>query len=69
MITPALFWWYVIPYLMLEKGLSVEETGLLYTAGMAASSVINFIVGKLLDRSSPNTLMAVITLIDFFSYT
>jgi len=69
MITPTLFWWYVIPYLMLEKGLSVEETGLLYTAGMAASSVINFIVGKLLDRSSPNTLMAVITLIDFFSYT
>ena len=69
MITPTLFWWYVIPYLMFEKGLSVEETGLLYTAGMVTSSAINFIVGKLLDRSSPNTLMAAIALIDFFSYT
>ena len=68
MITPTLFWWYVVPYLMLNKGLSVEETGLFYTTGMLTSSIINFLVGKFLDKGSPNILMAIISLIEFFSY-
>ncbi len=69
MITPTLFWWYVVPFLMLNKGLSVEETGLFYTVGMLASSAINFIVGKLLDKNPPNVVMAAISILDFISYS
>ena len=68
-VTPLLFWWYVIPYIMLNKGLSVEETGLLYTLGMITSSIVNFLIGKWLDKGSPNLLMAIIAVFDVISYT
>ena len=54
---------------MLNKGLSVEETGLLYTLGMLTSSIVNFLIGKWLDKGSPNLLMAIIAVFDVISYT
>ncbi len=68
MITPLLFAWYIVPYLMLESGLSVAEAGMLLTLGSVASACLNFLVGKWLDRGCPNTVMAVISLIEGSSY-
>jgi len=67
-VTPLLFVWYVVPYLMLESGLSVAEAGVIFTAGSAASACLNFLVGRWLDRGCPNTIMAVISLIEGASY-
>ena len=32
-VTPLLFVWYLVPYLMLESGLSVAEAGVIFTLG------------------------------------
>jgi hypothetical protein len=68
MVTPLLFVWYLIPHLMLESGLSVAEAGAIFTAGSAASALLNFLVGKWLDRGQPNVAMAVISLFDGTAY-
>ncbi|RLF22507.1 MAG: hypothetical protein DRN15_08115 [Thermoprotei archaeon] len=68
LITPLLFVWYIVPYLMLESGLSVAEAGVLLTVGSAASACLNFLVGKWLDRGCPNTIMAIISLVEGTSY-
>ncbi len=68
MVTPLLFVWYIVPYLMLESGLSVAEAGVIFTIGSAASACLNFFVGRWLDRGCPNTIMAVISLMDGASY-
>lgn len=67
-VTPLLFAWYIVPYLMLESGLSVAEAGALLTFGSAAGACLNFLVGRWLDRGCPNIIMAVISLIDGTSY-
>ncbi len=68
MVTPLLFVWYIVPYLMLESGLSVAEAGIIFTVGSAINACLNFLVGRWLDRGSPNTIMAIISLIDGTSY-
>jgi len=68
MVTPLLFVWYVVPYLMLESELSVAEAGVIFTLGSIVSACLNFIIGRWLDRGCPNTIMAIISLIDGSSY-
>ncbi|RLF19658.1 MAG: hypothetical protein DRZ82_04945 [Thermoprotei archaeon] len=67
-ITPLLFTWYIVPYLMLEIGLNVAESGILFTVGSALSACLNFVIGRWLDRGCPNILMAIISVLDGFSY-
>ncbi len=68
LVTPLLFVWYIVPYLMLESGLSVAEAGVIFTLGSAISACLNFLVGRWLDRGCPNTIMAAISLFDGISY-
>jgi len=68
MVTPLLFTWYLIPYLMFQSGLEVFEAGFLFTLGALFSSMLTLIVGRFLDRGEPNVLIAVSHIIDGLSY-
>ena len=67
-ITPLLFVWYIVPYLMLITGISVFEAGLIFTLSSLISSCMNFIVGKWLDKGNPNLLMCIISIIEGSAY-
>ena len=67
-VTPLLFVWYIVSYLMLESGLSIAEAGVILTFGSAISACLNFLVGRWLDRGCPNTIMAAISLVEGSSY-
>jgi len=57
-ISPVLFEWYIIPYLMIARNISVFEIGLIYTLSSAAGSILKAPIGRILDRKSPNIIIA-----------
>ncbi len=64
MCTPLLFSWYLVPELMLAHGLSVGKAGLLLSFASAVAALLNIAVGRLLDRYSPNTVIALIHVVE-----
>ncbi|UNQ72893.1 MFS transporter [Infirmifilum sp. NZ] len=65
---PVLFAWILVPYLMLATGLSVAEAGIVLTAASAIATVVNAIVGRVLDRAEPVVFIAVISLVEGVAY-
>ena len=53
---------------MLETGFRVSEAGLIFTLASLVSTGLNFIVGRWLDKGTPNIIMAIISLVDGTSY-
>ncbi|RLE98207.1 MAG: hypothetical protein DRJ63_08070 [Thermoprotei archaeon] len=68
LVTPTLFVWYVVPYLMLVKGLTVEEAGFIFTVGSVVSAGLSVVVGRFLDKRSPNAVMALVSVVDSSAY-
>ena len=68
LITPTLFVWYIVPYLMLIKGLTVEEAGFIFTVGSAVSAGLSVAVGHFLDKHTPNAIMALVSIVDGSAY-
>jgi len=65
---PVLFAWILVPYLMLATGLSAAEAGIVLTAASAIATVVNAIVGRVLDRAEPAVFVAVISLVEGVAY-
>ncbi len=43
LVTPLLFVWYLVPYLMLESGLSVTEAGFIFTISSAVGALLTLL--------------------------
>jgi len=48
-LSPLLFTWYLIPYLMLIQGMGIIKVGLIFTLSSLASAFVNVLVGRLLE--------------------
>ncbi len=66
--TPILFTWILVPYLMLETGLSVVEAGAILSAASACASALSYLMGRYLDRAEPVTIIAAIGVVEGLAY-
>ena len=68
LITPLLFAWWVVPYLMLTTGMTIFEAGIFYSIAQAVSAFLTFLVGRSLDRHPPNIMIVATSIVEAASY-
>jgi len=66
-LSPLLFTWYLIPYLMLIQGMGIIKVGLIFTLSSLASAFVNVLVGRLLESFTLNYLIFANCFIDFIA--